>query len=103
MSTLLTPDPVYTVSEAITREALLTLCHDLEAAGIWLYLQDDTTLIAGPPELCNGPRHCSQVCGPTKRPSCACLRTVWPSTSLGPRLMIPGLSGKSVPSASAPV
>ena len=51
MSTILTPDPVYTAEEATSREALLTLCHDLETAGVWLYLQDDTTLIAGPPEL----------------------------------------------------
>ena len=51
MSPILTPDPVYTAEEATSREALLTLCHDLETAGIWLYLQDDTTLIAGPPEL----------------------------------------------------
>jgi hypothetical protein len=51
MSTLMTSDPVSTADDAVTRDALLTLCHDLEAVGIWLYLQNDTTLIAGPPEL----------------------------------------------------
>lgn len=51
MSAILTPDPVYPGEEATSREALLTLCHALEAAGMWLYLQDATTLIAGPPEL----------------------------------------------------
>src|SRR5262245_44729629 len=30
---------------------LLQLCHDLQAAGIWLYVQDTGALIAGPPEL----------------------------------------------------
>jgi hypothetical protein len=34
MSPILTPDPVYTADEATNREALLMLCHDLEAAGI---------------------------------------------------------------------
>jgi hypothetical protein len=48
---MMTCDPIYVLEEAVSREALLTLCHDLEAAGIWLYLKDDTTLIAGPPEL----------------------------------------------------
>jgi hypothetical protein len=33
------------------RDEMLQLCHDLAAAGIWLYLQEDQTLIAGPPEL----------------------------------------------------
>lgn len=51
MNTLMTSDSVSTAADAVTRDALLTLCHDLEAAGVWLYLQDDTTLIAGPPEL----------------------------------------------------
>lgn len=51
MTPTLTPDPVYTPEEATSREALLTLCHDMETAGMWLYLQDDTTLIAGPPAL----------------------------------------------------
>src|SRR5215468_6354732 len=32
-------------------DQLLQLCHDLQAAGIWLYVQDTGALIAGPPEL----------------------------------------------------
>jgi hypothetical protein len=33
------------------REALLTLCHELQDAGIWLYLDQEDALIAGPPPL----------------------------------------------------
>src|SRR5262245_60125062 len=51
MSPVLTPDRVVPAEATTSREALLTLCHDLQTAGIWLYLQDETTLIAGPPEL----------------------------------------------------
>jgi hypothetical protein len=44
-------DPVYTPAEAQDREALLALCHDLQAAGIWLYLPEPGVLRAGPPAL----------------------------------------------------
>jgi hypothetical protein len=44
-------DPVYSPSEAQPREALLALCHDLQAAGIWLYVTGEGALTAGPPAL----------------------------------------------------
>lgn len=61
MSALMTPDPVYTADEAVTRDTLLTLCHALEAAGIWVYLQPESTLIAGPPDLVH--RHPALLAG----------------------------------------
>jgi hypothetical protein len=44
-------DPVYGPSGAQHREALLTLCHDLQAAGIWLSLTESGELTAGPTAL----------------------------------------------------
>jgi hypothetical protein len=44
-------DPVYPPSEAQDREALLALCHDLQAVGIWLHLTAEGALQAGPPAL----------------------------------------------------
>jgi hypothetical protein len=103
MSAILTPDPVYPGEEATSREALLTLCHALEAAGMWLYLQDATTLIAGPPELVHRrPDLLTQL----RTHKDAILRLLQDNlavgTSLRPSPTIRALRVRSVLTASAP-
>jgi len=44
-------DVAMLASTTETREAHLALCHDLQALGIWLYLDKQEQLIAGPPKL----------------------------------------------------
>src|SRR5512145_2982150 len=43
--------PATLFSRPAERDTLLDLCHELQEAGIWLYLDTDDALIAGPPSL----------------------------------------------------